>query len=136
MRYSPEDTQVSGEGEGGGVPGTRAEIPCSPWRAILGQRSTCSPQRSPHQSRWMQREEAANPWEDHAGGNSLRTCGEKSHPEVGLLVGLVALWGPVGRTPVVEFQEDCVPRKRLQSAPHSGAGEEQEQPSLLGGMRS
>ncbi|KAJ7416872.1 protein pxr1-like [Willisornis vidua] len=30
QRQSPEDTKISEEGEGGGAPGTRAEIPLQP----------------------------------------------------------------------------------------------------------
>jgi len=62
-RNSPADTKVS-EGGGEGAPGMRAEIPlqpmmktmvrpCSLWRSVVEQISTCSAWKTPHRSRWM-----------------------------------------------------------------------------------
>jgi len=61
-RINSADTKVSEEGGGGGAPGTGAEIPlqpveqtmvrqavpCSPWRSMVEQISTCSLWKGPH----------------------------------------------------------------------------------------
>ncbi|KAJ7405676.1 hypothetical protein WISP_137780 [Willisornis vidua] len=102
------DTKISGEGEGRDAPGAGAEIPCSPqcspwchtlcpcspWRSMIEQRFTSSPQRTPCQSRWMP-EGGSDPM------GSLhwrRICGrmEKGDHTV-LLTGLVTLLGTNAR---------------------------------------
>ncbi|XP_072711964.1 A-kinase anchoring protein 7 isoform X4 [Ciconia boyciana] len=88
------DTQVSEEGRGGGAPGAGAEIPLQsmvkttmrqavplqPMAVKVEQIFTCSPWRTPRQSRWMCPKEAVTLWEAHAGGSwqDLWTHGERS----------------------------------------------------------
>jgi len=66
-RNNSADTKVSEKGGGGGPPGIRAEIPLQPMEKTMVRQTvllqpvefpveqiyTCSPGRTPHQSRWM-----------------------------------------------------------------------------------
>lgn len=82
----------------GGAPGAPAEVPHGEAAAVpcrpggpWGAGSSCSPGRSPHQSRGCSKE-PLTPWEDCA-GRSYVPVERKAHTGAGLLPGPVSSWG-------------------------------------------
>jgi len=70
--------------------------PCSPWRSMVEQISTCSLGRTPHWSRWVSKggcDPLGSPALEQAPGGTCGPMEREAHAGAGLLAGLVTLWG-------------------------------------------
>ncbi|GAB0182703.1 hypothetical protein GRJ2_000735600 [Grus japonensis] len=130
-------------------------VPLQPMEDDGEQISTCSPWRTPHQSRWMSKG-GCGPWEAHAGASSWqdlwirgerspcqsrfagRTCDPVGDPRwSSLLLKVCTPWkGPT----LEQFLKNCSPWEGLMleklvqdclpwEGPQAGAGAECEEPS-------
>ena len=91
--------------------------------------STCSPWRTPHQSRWRHLKEAVahgKPMPEQVPGTTCGSVERGAHAGAGLLAGLVTLWGTpcwsslvlkvctLWKGPMLQrFMKNCSPGKGL-----------------------